>query len=60
MEFSWQEYWSRLSCPSPGNLPNPGIEPMSPALQVGCLPTEPPGKPVYIYYECEYIGTCIC
>ena len=29
---------------SPGNLPNPGIEPGSPALQVDCLPSEPPGK----------------
>ena len=33
MEFPWQEYWSRLPFPSPGNLPDPGIEPVSPALQ---------------------------
>ena len=38
-----QEYWSRLPCPPPGDLPNPGIEPRSPALQVDSLPSEPPG-----------------
>ena len=43
--FSRPEYWSRLLCPPPGNLPNPGIEPWSPALQVDSLPSEPPGKP---------------
>ena len=36
--FSRQEYWSGLSCPSPGNLPNPGIDPGSPALQADSLP----------------------
>ena len=45
MEFSRQEYWSGLSFPSPGDLPNPGVEPRSPALQAGALPFEPPGKP---------------
>ena len=45
MEFSRQEYWSGLSFPSPGNLPNPGIEPRSPALQADALLSEPPGKP---------------
>ena len=45
MEFSTQEYWSRLPFPSPGDLPDPGIEPRSPALQAGdALPSEPPGK----------------
>ena len=39
----------RLSCPPPGDFPNPGIEPRSPALQADSLPTEPPGKPIYIY-----------
>ena len=39
------EYWSGLPCPPPGDLPNPGIEPRSPALQVDSLPSEPPGKP---------------
>ena len=42
MEFSRHEYWSGLPFPSPGNLPNPGIEPMSPALQADALPSEPP------------------
>ena len=45
MGFSMQEYWSRLPCPPPWNLPNPGIEPRSPALQVDSLPSEPAGKP---------------
>ena len=45
MEFSRQEYWSGLPFPSPGDLPNPGIEPGSPALQADTLPSEPPGKP---------------
>ena len=44
MEFSRQEYWSGLPFPSPGDLPNPGIEPRSPALQTDALPSEPPGK----------------
>ena len=43
MEFSRQEYWSGLPCPSPGHLPDPGIEPGSPALQAGSLQSEPPG-----------------
>ena len=43
--FSRQEYWSWLSCPPPGDLPNPGIEPRSPALQTDSWPSEPPGKP---------------
>ena len=45
MEFSRQEYWSRLPCTPPGYLPNPGIEPRSPTLQVDSLLSEPPGKP---------------
>ena len=45
MGFSRQEYWSGLPFPSPGDLPNPGIEPGSPALQADSLPTEPLGKP---------------
>ena len=45
MEFSRQEYWSGLPFPSPGDLPNPGIEPGSPVLQADALPSEPPGKP---------------
>ena len=45
MGFSRQEYWSGLSFPSPGDLPNPGIKPESPTLQVVALTSEPPGKP---------------
>ena len=44
MGFSRQEYWSGLSFPSPGNLPNLGIKSMSPALQADALLSEPPGK----------------
>ena len=44
MEFSRPEYWSGLTFSSPGDLPNPGIEPRSPALQVDSLPAEPPGN----------------
>ena len=40
-----QEYWSGLPFPSPGNFPDPGIEPESPALEVDSLLSEPPGKP---------------
>ena len=43
MGFPRQEYWSRLPFLPPGDLPNPGIEPRSPALQVESLPTEPSG-----------------
>ena len=45
MEFSRQEYWSRLPFPSPGDLLNPENEPRSPTLQVDSSPAEPPGKP---------------
>ena len=45
--FSRQEYWSGLPFPSPGDLPNPGIEPRSPTLQADTLTSEPPGKPIY-------------
>ena len=44
MGFSRQEYWSELPFPSPGDLPDPGIELRSPALQVGSLRSEPPRK----------------
>ena len=47
MGFSRQEYWSGLPFPSPGDLPDPGIEPRSPALQADALPSEPPGKSAY-------------
>ena len=45
MEFSRQEYWSGQPFPSPGDLPNSGIKPRSPTLQVDSLPAEPQGKP---------------
>ena len=46
-----------LPCPPPGDLPNPGIEPRSPTLQVNSLPTEPPGKPSYIL-DCLLNNSC--
>ena len=53
MEFYRQEYWSELPFPSPGNLPNPRIEPRSPALQADALPSEPPGKLTRTEYHCK-------
>ena len=47
MGFSGQEDWSGLTFLSPGNLPDPGIEPGSPALQAGSLPTELPENPLF-------------
>ena len=49
IEFSTQEYWSGLPFPSPGNLPDPGIELRSSALQADSLPSEPPKKSTYSY-----------
>ena len=48
MGFSKQRYWSGLPFPSPGDLPNPGVEPGSPALQADSLLTELPGEP-FVY-----------
>ena len=45
MEFFRPKYWCGYPFPSPGDLPNPGIEPRSPILQAGSLPAEPQGKP---------------
>ena len=45
MGFSRQECWNGFPFPSPGDLPNPGIEPGSPALQADALSSEPPGTP---------------
>ena len=58
MEFSRQEYWSGLPFPSSQDLPGPGIEPGSPALEADPLPSEPPGrmsllKTSFYYY---YVG----
>ena len=49
MGFSRQEYWSGQPFPSPGDLPNPGIKPGSPALQADSLPSEPPGN--FLFYQ---------
>ena len=48
MGFSRQEFWSGLPFPSPGDLPDPEIEPRSPALQADALLSEPPGKPCLV------------
>ena len=56
MEFSRQEYWSGLLFCSPGDLPDPGIKPVSPALEADSSPSEPQGKP-YFPYVC--MNTCI-
>ena len=58
MGFSRQEYWSGLPFPSPGDLPNPGIEPGSPTLREVALTSEPPGKTLilkeYVVISNEY------
>ena len=46
VKFSRQEYWGGQPFSSPGDLPDPGIKPGSPALQADSFPSEPPGKPV--------------
>ena len=51
MGFSRQEYWSRLSFPPPGDLPVPGIEPVSPALADEFYTTEQPGKTFHFLGE---------
>ena len=50
MRFSRQEYWSGLSFPSPGDLPDPGVEPRSPTLWADALTSEPPGNPDTLEY----------
>ena len=49
MRLSWQEYWSKLPFPPPGDLPHPGMEPMSPVLASRSFTTEPPVKPLFMY-----------
>ena len=49
--FSRQEHWSGWPFLPPGDLPDPGIEPRSPALQAGSLPPEPPGKSILFWKE---------
>ena len=61
MGFSRQECWSGLPFPSQGDLPDPGIEPRSPALQADALLSEPPGKPtqyVRITFICLFWNSC--
>ena len=53
MGFSRQEYWSGLPFPSPGDLPDLGVEPESPALAGGFFTPEPPGKPISYYIAVE-------
>ena len=50
MEFSRQEYWSELPFPSSGDLPDPGIERMSPALQADTLRLSHLGNPLFIVH----------
>ena len=53
IRFSRQEYWSGLPFPSPGNLPDPEIEPRSPALEAEALTSEPPGKPAILRRQAQ-------
>ena len=62
MGFSRQECWSGLPFPSPGDLPDPGIQPQSPTLQADTLPSESPGNSkflllVYFMYQLNYISS---
>ena len=57
MGFSRQEYWNMLPFLPPGDLPDPGIEPRSPALQAESLPFEPPGNPKLIIPSCIHVGS---
>ena len=60
MEFSRQEYWSRLPFPTPGDLPDPGIEPASlasPTLAGGFFTTLPPGKPFIYLKTLKQVGS---
>ena len=51
MGFSRQEYWSELPCPPPGDLPNPGVEPVSAVLAGRFFITKLLGKPSMVHYE---------
>ena len=54
MGFPRPEYWSGLPFPSSGDLPDPGIEPGSPALQADALTSEPAGKPKFQKFTCSF------
>jgi len=58
MEFSRKEYWSGLTFPSPGDLPDPGIELGSLALQADSLPSEPQGKLSVILFNLKKERHC--
>ena len=60
MGFSKQEYWNALPFPSPGDLPNPGIEPVSPALQADPLPSQSSGKPKSELLVAQPCPTLLC
>ena len=57
LRFPRQEYWSGLPFPSPGDLPDPGIKPVSPALAGRFFTTEPPGKPI-VTKSGDKFGVC--
>ena len=65
MGFSRQEFWSGLPFPPPGDLPDPGIKPMSPAVLASLalagriLTTEPPGKLIYVVCCCSVTKLCL-
>ena len=56
MGFSRQEYWSGLPCPSPQDLPDPGIEPRSPTLRADTLQSEPPGVEFKGEFQVSVLG----
>ena len=56
MGFPRQEYWSGVPLPSPGDLPDPRLQPESPVLAYGFFTTEPPGKPVVESISAPIIG----
>ena len=58
MGFPRQEYWSGLPFPSPGDLPDPGIKPTSPALGSGFFTAKPPRKPPLIKCCCSVVKSC--
>ena len=60
MGFSRQEYWSVLPFPSPGGLPDPGIESGSPTLQTDSLPSEPSGKPIQCQVNSNTAELSVC
>ena len=60
MDFSKQEYWSGLPFSCPADLPDPGIESMSPTLQADSLPTELPAKTYRKVYMCIYVYIHMC